>query len=75
MFLLAVESYFIQFFIQIFQLTTFVFYQIVTNFATSFVLPNSTPFDIIRTFVHTLLTVPDPRELLGSDPNVFEAFR
>ena len=35
--------------------------QIVTNFATSFVLPNSTPFDIIRTFVHTLLTVPDPR--------------
>ena len=33
----------------------------MTNFATIFVLPNSTPFGIIRTFVHTLLTVPDPR--------------
>ena len=35
-FLLAVESCFIQFFIQIFQLTTFVFYQFVTTFATIF---------------------------------------
>lgn len=32
----------------------------MTNFTTVFILPNSTSFDIIRTFVHTLLTVPDP---------------
>ena len=35
----------------------------MTNFTTVFILPNSTSFDIIRTFVHTLLTIPDPREL------------
>ena len=45
--------------------------------ATSFVLPNSTPFDIIRTFVHTLLTIPDPRELFstrGLAPGIFSVF-
>ena len=56
----------------------------MTNFATSFILPNSTPFDIIRTFVHTLLTVPDPRELVfilrlqfstgGLAPGIFNSF-
>ena len=41
-----------------------VFYQFLTSCATNFVWPNSTHFDIIRTFVHALLTVPDPRESL-----------
>ena len=63
-FLLAIEKYFIQFF----NFATFVFYQIVTNFTTVFILPNSTSFDIIRTFVHTLLTVPDPWVNVGAWP-------
>ena len=41
-----------------------VFYQFLTSCATNFVWPNSTHFDIIRTFIHALLTVPDPRESL-----------